>query len=248
MPETCEQGLAVGPQALATTRQGLIELMISKGASAEQMALLLDTQLRYEANEARKAFVQALEEFKKNPPEIVKTKLVAYLNKDGSTTSYKHAEIDKANEIITQALLKVGITHTWRSREEGGRIYVTCVLRHTLGHCEDGSTLSGPADTSGGKNGIQAIGSTQSYLARYTLLPSVGLVAKGEDNDGMGAGSRYGELQERLEWIANCKDLPELEKVFKAAYKDARETKDLGAIQALAAAKDKRKRELRSAA
>lgn len=230
------------------SRQGLIELMIDKGATAEQMALLLETQLRWEANEARKAFISALEQFKRNPPEILKTKAVSYLNKDGSTTNYKHAELDKANELIATALLKVGITHTWRTSEAGGRIVVTCVLRHSLGHAEDGATLSGPGDNSGGKNGIQAIGSTQTYLERYTLLASVGLAPKGEDDDGQASGSRYGELGERLEWIAQCKDYAELEKVFKAAYKEARQMKDLSSCQALASAKDKRKLELREAA
>lgn len=234
--------------ALVNTRESLIELMISKGANAEQMALLLETQLRYEANEARKAFVQALEEFKKNPPVIYKTKQVSYPNKDGSITNYKHAELHNVNDIIGAALLKVGITHSWRTGEANGRIQVTCVFRHSLGHCEDMASLPGPPDTSGGKNGIQAIGSTRTYLERYTLLSSVGLSEKGEDDDGQSAGSRYGELGERLEWIQNCKDFAELEKVFKAAYKEAKAMKDIPACQALVVAKDKRKLELRSAA
>jgi len=42
-------------------------------------------------------------------------------------------------------------------------------------------------DSSGGKNSIQAIGSTISYLERYTFMAATGLAAKGMDDDGGGA-------------------------------------------------------------
>jgi len=42
---------------------------------------------------------------------------------------------------------------------------------------------SGP-DQSGKKNNIQAIGSTTTYLQRYTLLAATGLATKEQDNDG----------------------------------------------------------------
>jgi hypothetical protein len=44
--------------------------------------------------------------------------------------------------------------------------------------------MSAPDDQSGGKNAIQARGSTVTYLQRYTLLSAFGLVAADEDDDG----------------------------------------------------------------
>lgn len=44
-----------------------------------------------------------------------------------------------------------------------------------------------PVDTSGSKNAIQAIGSTVTYLQRYTLLSGCGLAAASTDDDGRGA-------------------------------------------------------------
>ena len=63
---------------------------------------------------------------------------------------------------------------------------MTCVLSHKSGHYEE-TTLSGPPDASGSKNAIQAIGSTLTYLQRYSLVQALGLAA-GDDDDGKAAG------------------------------------------------------------
>ena len=44
--------------------------------------------------------------------------------------------------------------------------------------------MRGPSDDSGSKNKLQAIGSTVSYLQRYSLMSILGLAAKGVDDDG----------------------------------------------------------------
>ena len=60
---------------------------------------------------------------------------------------------------------------------------VTCKITHVKGHSEE-TTLSAPSDTSGSKNAIQAIGSTITYLERYTLLALTGLATSEMDDDG----------------------------------------------------------------
>lgn len=44
--------------------------------------------------------------------------------------------------------------------------------------------MRAPSDLSGNKNAIQAIGSTTTYLMRYTLIAAFGLTTADEDNDG----------------------------------------------------------------
>jgi hypothetical protein len=63
---------------------------------------------------------------------------------------------------------------------------VTCFLTHRMGHKDDGTYIEAPADTSGKKNAIQAVGSTITFLQRYTLLAAVGLAPKDAipDDDG----------------------------------------------------------------
>jgi hypothetical protein len=67
-------------------------------------------------------------------------------------------------------------------------IRVTCVLQHVLGHGER-VTLQAAPDQSGNKNHIQAVGSTVTYLERYTLLASTGLAAKDQDDDAEAGGA-----------------------------------------------------------
>jgi hypothetical protein len=47
--------------------------------------------------------------------------------------------------------------------------------------------MTGPLDTSGNKNAIQSIGSSNTYLFRYTLNAALGLASAEMEDDGKGA-------------------------------------------------------------
>jgi hypothetical protein len=236
---------AQSTQALARrTPSELIEIAVNKGASAEQLGLLMDLQLRWEANEKRNAYIEALQKFKANPPDINKTKKVSYPNRDGSVTEYSHPELDKVVDVVREALKVHGLTASWRPSDVAGRITVTCVLTHDLGHVEDIATLGGPPDTSGGKNSIQAIGSTSYYLQRYTLLAGLGLTAKGQDNDGATEGMDQSAVDDYMTAIRDASSREELQKVYTEAYKSAKAAGDKNSMAAFVAEKDQRKREL----
>ncbi|SRR5258706_13687932 len=163
------------------TPMSMLQIALQKGASIEQMTQLLDLQDRWEKTEARKAYVVAMGKFKADAPRIVKDKAVSF---GAGKTSYKHATLDNASEQIGAALAKHGISHRWNvEQKENGVISVTCILTHVLGHSEQVS-MSAQPDTSGSKNSIQAIGSTTSYLQRYTLFAATGLAPKDADTDG----------------------------------------------------------------
>lgn len=222
----------------------LIEVAVQKGADAEQLGKLMDLQLRWEANEKRNAYIEALQKFKANPPDINKTKKVSYKNKDNSETTYFHPELDDVVEIVRGALKVHGLTASWRPSDVGGRITITCVLTHDLGHVEDIATLGGPPDTSGGKNSIQAIGSTTTYLQRYTLLAGLGLAAKGLDDDGATEGMDGKAIEDYLTSIRDASTREELQKVYTAAYIAAKKSGDKNAMAAFVGEKDRRKLEL----
>jgi hypothetical protein len=58
---------------------------------------------------------------------------------------------------------------------------------HRGGHSEE-ATKFYPADTSGSKNAIQAIGSSISYGKRYTASALLNLTSRKEDDDGAKGG------------------------------------------------------------
>lgn len=170
----------------ASSPMGNALAALQAGVSIEQMQGLLAIQKEWEANEARKAYVAAMAEFKKNPPEIFKRKAVEFTTRDGDTTSYKHATLGDVTTAIINGLAQHGISHRWDTKQAEGRIVVTCILTHNMGHSESTSLEAAP-DASGKKNGIQQVASTVTYLQRYTLLGASGLATKDMDDDGAGA-------------------------------------------------------------
>jgi ERF superfamily len=173
---------------LPITPMQMLEAAVARGTDIEQLTKLMDLQDRWEKNEARKAFVTAMTQFKANPPEILKSKHVSFETSKG-TTEYKHATLADVCEAAIRGLALVGISHRWDVRQEGDRITVTCVLTHEQGHSES-VPLTASADSSGGKNAIQAVASAVTYLQRYTLLSATGLASKDMQEDDGRATSR----------------------------------------------------------
>lgn len=167
----------------------MIALAVNGGADLEKIEKLMLLQERWEANEAKKAYVVAMAAFKANPPRIEKTKHVKFTTQKG-TTEYDHALLADAAEIINAALSKHGLHAGWRTSQGEGKITVTCTVSHSMGYSESTSLAAG-ADESGGKNSIQAIGSTVSYLERYTLFAITGLASHDMDDDGKKSEAKH---------------------------------------------------------
>ncbi len=160
-------------QSTALTPMDMLNNAINSGASVEMMERLLTMQERWEANQARKFFDAALSAAKAEIPVIHKGA------KGHNNKSY--ADFASIARVVDPIISKHGLSYRFRTRQEVG-IAVTCILSHEAGHSEE-TTLVGPADASGSKNAIQAIGSTLTYLQRYSLVQMLGLAAS-EDDDG----------------------------------------------------------------
>ena len=224
----------VVPAVPSVTPMELIKIAMDRDADISKLEKLMELQLRWEANEQKKAFIAAMNAFKADPPAILKDRRVAY--KD---VAYNYATLANVCDQVTGALSKHGISHRWRTEQSDNLIRVTCILTHEMGHSEE-TTLSGAADTTGSKNAIQAIGSTVKYLERYTLLAATGLEAGNEDNDGQGA-PEWEKLQEYLDSISTAPNLNILETTYKAAFKEAVALQNTKALKMLVQAKDARR-------
>jgi hypothetical protein len=176
------------PAASQDAMFALIERAVFDPAcDVSKLERLLAVKKELDADNARKAFVVALSHFKENPPDVLKSKSVGYNTTDGGTVGYKHATLDKASSIIGAAAAKFGLSHRWNvDQSKEGKIKVTCILTHSMGHSES-VTMECQPDVSGKKNAIQAIGSAVTYLQRYSLFASYGIASK-DDDDGAKAG------------------------------------------------------------
>lgn len=160
------------------TPMDMLNKAVAQGADINVLEKLMGLQERWEANQARKAFNEAMSAAKTEIPAIVR-------NRSGNN-SKKYADFAAIAAVVDPILAKHGLSYRFRSVQDE-RINVTCVLSHKAGHSEE-TTLAGPADTSGNKNAVQAIGSTLMYLQRYSLVQALGL-ATSDDDDGRAGGT-----------------------------------------------------------
>lgn len=205
--------------------------VIERLAALQEKALARDAEIQF--NEAMNA-VQA--ELGRIAPDL-----------NNPQTKSKYASYAALDKIIRPLYTKNGFSLSFdtgdTTREETVR--VLCYVSHRAGHTRR-YQVDMPADGKGAKGGdvmtkTHATGAAIAYGSRY-LLKSIFNVAVGEgDDDG---NLTNGWLAEQLEWIANCKDPKELDRIFRNAFGEAKQAKASKAMLSIVEAKDKRKAEL----
>lgn len=160
----------------AVTPMEMIDRALSSGAPVETLERLMGLHERWEANKARREFDEAVACAKSEIGPVMK-------NKTGHN-SKRYADFSAYAKEIDPIISKFGLSYRFRTQQDD-RIHVTCVLSHRSGHSEE-NTLVGPPDNTGNKNAIQSIGSTLTYLQRYSLIQALGLSAS-DDDDGASA-------------------------------------------------------------
>lgn len=168
----------ISPIPLPVTPMEMLAKAVQSGAGIEVLEKLMALQERWQSNQARMEFDNAVAEAKREIPVITK-------NATGHN-KMRYANFAAIAKAVDPILGTHGLSYRFRTSQTDKAISVTCVLSHKAGHSEE-TTLSGPADASGSKNAIQAIGSTLTYLQRYSLVQMLGLAAA-EDDDGNAAG------------------------------------------------------------
>lgn len=186
----------IDSKAPAITPMEMLSAAVNQGADLDKLEKLMDLQQRWEANEARKAFSEALAGFQSELGPIIKRQIVDYTTQKGRTT-FAFANIDDIAQAIRPMLDKHRLSYRFEQAQEGQSVTVTCYVTHAMGHCEK-AALTATADGSGGKNAIQAVASTVTYLRRYTLTGALGITTGDQDNDGGKPSITVDELLEYM--------------------------------------------------
>jgi hypothetical protein len=164
-PEVAIAADKMHPMVVAAMRGG--------GLDTQSLRELLELQREWQRDNARSSYTRAMVELKNNLPAVLdRDRKVSY-----GKTNFRFTTLSHAMEAVTPHLNDYGFSLTWIPTNSEGMIRVTCRLTHVDGHYEE-TTMSAPPDNSGSKNPIQAIGSTQSYLQRYTALALLGIATK----------------------------------------------------------------------
>lgn len=141
---------------------------------------------KVQADQARRAFDNAMASAKAEIKPIIKNRTVSHDTKTGGRKTYKHEDLAQIASSVDPVLSKFGLSYRFRTTSNINEpVAVTCIVSHQLGYSEE-NTLCAGRDDSGNKNSIQAIGSTITYLQRYTLKAALGLAAA-HDDDGSSA-------------------------------------------------------------
>lgn len=165
---------------IGITPLAMLNRAVADGASIDVMERLMGLHERWEANQARKAFTEAFAAFKSEALTIVRNRRV----EDGPLKGKSYAELFSFVDAVTPALSKHGLSASWSiTKDEKDLIEVTCTVEHIMGGAKH-VKFSGPPDTGGAKNPIQARASTVTYLERITLKAACGLAEQGDDKDG----------------------------------------------------------------
>jgi hypothetical protein len=172
----------------------MLAVAVQRGMSPEIIKGFMDLQERWERNEARKAYAEALAAFKANPPTVIK-------DKKNDQYGSMYTTIGNLVNTINGGLSQNGLSARWDIDQANG-IKVTCILTHRLGHSESVSMV-GPPDDSGKKNPLQQIKSTVTYLKIATFEAVTGTASAdgNKDDDGNGAsGGEYMTEDECAGW------------------------------------------------
>lgn len=199
-----------------TTDQMAYQL-IRSGADFQSVREMVALSKELAAEKARNAFNEAVAAAKAEIPVIVK-------NAKGHNNK-AYANFAAYAAVVDPVIAKHGLRYRFRT-DQTDRITVTCVLSHKGGHSEENS-LAGPADNSGSKNAIQAIGSTLTYLQRYTLIQALGLAASDDDD-----GQKHGKTDDQIKTISEEQQM-QLRELLEATESDERRFCAMGKIERL---------------
>ena len=173
-----------------TSSMSIVMAAIQRGFEPAFIEKMMDLSERNEKNEARRQFFQAVADFKKDPPEVLKDKENSQFSRADKKAMY--VSLGRLISTVSPALGQHGLSASWEIAQAEKIVKVTCKLSHRLGHSES-VTMEAPPDASGGnaKNPIQQIKSTVTYLRAATFEAVTGIAATEEanaDDDGNGTG------------------------------------------------------------
>lgn len=149
-----------------------------------KMERLLEMHEKIVARNAVEAYNAAFAVMQPELPVIDERGTIKVNNEIRST----FATFEDINDVVKPIITRYGFGISFRAVTKDAKATVTAILMHKAGHREE-TAMELSADTSGGKNGVQALGSSISYAKRYTMCALLNITTRGQDDDGRKGGS-----------------------------------------------------------
>jgi len=176
-------------QALSRVEpQVLIQSAIDKGASVDTMERLVALAKDMRHEQAREAYYAAMAEFQRQCPFIPKSAKAQIRTRTGTGYSYQYAPLDVIMSKITPVMTPLGLSVSYRVKNEKTAVAAICRISHEFGHYEESGEVTMPIEMSteggSGANPAQRVGIANTYARRYALLAITGLAPQGDDFEG----------------------------------------------------------------
>lgn len=138
-----------------------------------------DRDREIEFNQSKNAAIQEM-------PVITKDgKIVIRKAGEADRLQGRFARFEDIDRVVRPILQRHNLAMAFDVEErQGGGILVRPILTHANGVTERGGGMPLPADQSGGKNAVQAVGSAVQYGKRYTMCAMLNIQTEGVDDDG----------------------------------------------------------------
>ena len=168
---------------------GVVERAISNPSISEERILIaIEFRHRLQAEYAEKCFNVAMAQMQPKLPIIEKNSTIEIKDKSGNVIQKTpFADWNDINKVIVPILSEHGFSINFLvGTAEDGKVKLTTEVRHIEGH-KMTTTVYEARDTSGSKNNTQGLGSTVTYLRRYTGVPMLNITSlapEEKDTDG----------------------------------------------------------------
>lgn len=192
---------------LATIEQtplSIIGQAVERGADVATLEKLMDLQERYEANQGRKLYAEAMHACQQQMPSIVR-------DKQNTHTKTSYATLEQVQRAARPVYSANGFSLSYGEADcpVSTMKRTVCDVRHTGGHCEryhidlpiDGIGAAGRATS---MNAVQGAISTTSYGQRRLLCMIFNITLSDEDDDGEGSAVITADQVHIIEeWLAS---------------------------------------------
>jgi len=230
--------------------QMIREIAASPNFNAEALKTMMELQRQFTKDQAEMTFNRCLAEMSAEMPRVKKSGVVEYAEdknkKDGpKKEAFKFAKFEDIDTAIRPLLVKYGFSLSFSTEPragEGGGLTMVGRLSHIQGHSRE-ARIAVALDSSGGKNNIQAMGSSSSYGKRYVTCMLLNIITEGEDDDGNKAEviteDQAAKLKDKIKVTGT--DVARFLKLFGVPSVDEIQTRDFDKAAAFLALKDKTK-------
>ncbi len=161
----------------------------------ERVTALMDMRERQMNKEAEQVFNQAFAAAMAEMPDVPRSGNNTHLKN-------KYSTLDDLIRTVRPVLSRHGLSLNWQANIESDVIHVRAIVRHAQGHSIS-TDLSGPRDTGKAMNALQASGSTETYLKRYTGFGILGLSSGDEVDDDAQTASAKGLTAQQFKVLSD---------------------------------------------